>query len=62
MASIDDEIEKLPEREKMRFDNILLDRLYDRKWCKGHGIKYSSPNVEKAKELLYNEMFHPHRN
>ncbi len=62
MTSIDDEIEKLPESERRRFDNTLLDKLYDRDWCKQHRIDYVNPNVQKAKELLYNEMFNPRRN
>jgi hypothetical protein len=57
MTNIDELVEKLPLKDRDKFDKLLLDVLYDRYWCRQHGINYTDPDVKKAKEELYNQFF-----
>jgi len=54
--SIDEKIAKLPEEKQVEFRNRLQDVLYDRFWCGAHRINYVDPNIQKAKEELYEEL------
>jgi len=56
MTSIDEQIDKMPEAERERFEKLLIDVLYSRHWCRQHGIDYVNPDIDKAREELYKEL------
>ena len=55
--SIDEKLSNLPIKERINFKVILNNCLYDKAWCGYCGIKYSDPDVRKAKEFLYDELY-----
>ena len=53
-----EEIEKtLDKKNYEKFQKIFINNLYDRGWCKINKIDYVNPNIKKAKEKTYFELF-----
>lgn len=54
---IEKEINTLSDEDKIKFQKELIDVLYDRFWCRNHGINYAEPDSKKVKEILYTDLF-----
>ena len=52
-VSIEEVFAKLTAEESMNLERILMNNLYDRAWCEKNEIDYCSPDVEKAREIIY---------
>jgi len=55
--NINEKIESLSEGEKREFSKYLMELLHDRHLCNRKGINYLRPDVMKAKEVIFNEMY-----
>lgn len=54
---IDEKLKRLSTEQLRRFRQTLEDMLYSRSWCKYHGLDYAKPDMKKAKEVLYNQLY-----
>jgi len=57
MTTIEEQIDKMSEKDQERLEELLIDRTNERDWCRMHGIDYVDPNFEKAREEIYKEFF-----
>jgi len=58
MENIKEEIAKLPTKVRNRLEVIMVDLLeYDKYWCARNGIDYLNPDIEKARQTVYNLYF-----
>jgi len=55
--TINEKIQSLEKEEKQEFGSILIKNLYDRKWCIINKIDYTNPDIQKAKEKTYIEIY-----
>ncbi len=62
MADIEEKISALSPEQTIQFRRHLMDNLYDRIWCNMHEIDYVDPDINKAKEESYKEMFEKNKN
>jgi len=54
---INEKIKKLSKDEYLKFRKRLEDNLYNRSWCFFHRIDYTDPDIQKAKEECFKELF-----
>jgi hypothetical protein len=61
---IDAQLKKLSPEEQKEFDRELFGNcknefgmIGDYDWCIGNGLKYSNPDIQKAKEILFKEKY-----
>ncbi len=51
--TINDEINALPRNQRVAFQDLLTNNLYDKTWCAMEGLDYLDPDIQRAKEILY---------
>ena len=54
--TINDEINALPRNQRVAFQGLLTNNLYDKTWCAMGGLDYLDPDIQRAKEILYIEL------
>ena len=37
-------------------ENILMDMINDRDWCRENRVNYTNPNIEEARKKLYGQL------
>ena len=37
-------------------ENILMDMINDRDWCRENRVNYTNPNIEEARKKLYKQL------
>jgi len=62
MGYVENNMKNWSEERKQRFKKDFNDVLNDKNWCQNHGIDYSNPNIEEAKNLFYNSFIYKKRN
>ena len=58
--SIDKKISLLPPEKQKKFEEELMDILYDTWWFRDHGMDYVDPDIQKVKEILFREEYKQH--
>jgi hypothetical protein len=60
MANIEEQIDKMSEKDRERLEELLVDVLYSKEWCEIHNISYVDPDIQsiqRAREEVYKQFF-----
>ncbi|MBU0894279.1 MAG: hypothetical protein KKF48_02115 [Nanoarchaeota archaeon] len=55
MEDINNLINSLPEKDRILILKRTHESCYDENWLRRYGMKYSNPDIEKAKRIIYNQ-------
>lgn len=50
-------LEELSTEEREKFEDRVINNLYNRGWCRDNKINYINPDIKKAREITYKEVF-----
>jgi len=56
LEDIDEQISSLSFLDRIIFNSVLTESLSNSKWCKSQGLDPSSPDIKRAKEILYSKL------
>lgn len=56
-SDLEEKIGKLSEEDFIKYDKEVEESLYDREFCYMNDINYTDPDVQKVKEIVYNQLF-----